>query len=181
MSSGRDVGDRVIEVEDRDVAATSGRTLAIVWALCVGMAVSGARAHGQTVTPEAASQQAFELAGQIMSPYCPGRTLAACPSSAAADLRADVAERIAKGEPRDLIVESLVARFGEGVRGAPRPVGFGVVLWTLPPLIGGLLLGAVLVVGWRTRAATGEVVVGQPASVLAALHRRLDDELDDMD
>jgi cytochrome c-type biogenesis protein CcmH/NrfF len=146
----------------------------------VALVLASAVLLGQTPPADAPSQQDFDLAGEIMSPYCPGRTLAACPSSAAAELRMEVALRLSTGESRDAIVEALVGRFGEEIRGAPRPTGFGLLLWLWPPLLGGLLLVAVLAVGWRSRAGA-EGGGGASTAALDAMHRRLDVELDEMD
>lgn len=133
--------------------------------------------------PGDASPQAFELAGDIMSPYCPGRTLATCPSPAAAELRVEIATRLAQGESRDAVVQALVARFGQAIRGAPRPEGIGLALWTAPALIGGLLLGALLNAARRRggQAQDHRMHVSSEAARRGALERRLDAELQQMD
>jgi cytochrome c-type biogenesis protein CcmH/NrfF len=64
--------------------------------------------------------RATQLLGTVMSPFCPGLTLANCPSVYAETLRVSVRARLDAGEAPDSIVESLVAPFGEGIRGAPR-------------------------------------------------------------
>ncbi len=78
--------------------------------------------------------RANQLLGTVMSPFCPGLTLANCPSVYAETLRVSVRARLAAGESPDSIVESLVAAFGEGVRGAPKAQGLGLALWALPLL-----------------------------------------------
>jgi cytochrome c-type biogenesis protein CcmH/NrfF len=85
--------------------------------------------------------RANRLLATIMSPFCPGLTLADCPSSSAESLRVAIRSRLGAGELPDSIVESLVAAFGEGVRGAPRARGLGLALWALPLLalgVGGI-------------------------------------------
>ena len=86
----------------------------------------------QRAAPVGDVTRANRLFGTLMSPFCPGLTLANCPSVYAETLRVSVRERLDAGEPPEQVVESLVAVFGEGIRGAPRSRGLGLLLWTLP-------------------------------------------------
>lgn len=87
-----------------------------------------------------------------MSPFCPGRTLADCPSPDAAAVREEIREFIDAGVEKDVILERLEARFGDAIRGVPRSI-WG---WTLPGLV--LLAGAVaLVVVLRRISRRGAV------------------------
>jgi cytochrome c-type biogenesis protein CcmH/NrfF len=119
--------------------------LARPWAglgICVVLVCSPTLAASRH--PDNQPPAARALAHEVMSPFCPGRTLATCPSSAAADLRAEIAARIGSGETRDAVLGDLVARFGEGVLGVPRAAGVGLLAWTLPIAIAGLMLVAVM-------------------------------------
>jgi cytochrome c-type biogenesis protein CcmH/NrfF len=100
--------------------------------------------------------QANQLLGKIMSPFCPGLTLANCPSPNAETLRVAIRGRLAAGEPSDAIMESLVLVYGEEVRGAPRPRGLGLVLWTLPFVALGV--AAVGLLWWLRGHASPEAV-----------------------
>jgi cytochrome c-type biogenesis protein CcmH/NrfF len=62
--------------------------------------------------------QASALAGQLMSPFCPGRLLVDCTSSQAYELRDDIARRLAAGESREAIRADLVGQYGTGRRPA---------------------------------------------------------------
>lgn len=97
------------------------------------------------------SDQAWELARTVMSPYCPGMTLATCPSPAAAELRDEIARRFEEGESREVIVNALTDRFGDGIRGVPRTSGLGLLAWSMP---GALALGLLVIVArvWRGSA-----------------------------
>ena len=65
--------------------------------------------------------------------------------SSAVPMRAEIHERLLKGETVDAIVDSFVARYGKKVLSAPTMKGFDIAAWIMPILI--LCLG-MLVVGW---------------------------------
>lgn len=85
---------------------------------------------------------AYELASELMSPYCPGRTLSDCPSPQAGTLRMWIIVQESAGRSKDEVLEELYARFGDQVRAAPRPVGFGIAAYAIPVLafVGGGIL-----------------------------------------
>ncbi len=122
------------------------------------------------------------LTRQLMSPFCPGLLLADCQSSAAAELRAEIRDRLEAGESRVEVVDDLVLRFGPGVRGQPEPRGFAVLLWIVP-----LGLGAAALVGlaWRLRASSsptgGAAASGASPIDDPLITARIDDELCAMD
>ena len=95
-----------------------------------------------------APEQAAALTRQLMSPFCPGLLLADCQSSAASELRGEIRARLEAGESRSAIVEDLVARYGEEIRGTPEPQGFGLLLWVLPVAVAAATLSIVI---WRFR------------------------------
>jgi cytochrome c-type biogenesis protein CcmH len=106
----------------------------------------GTDSGGRPVSEAERVTRANKLIGGIMSPFCPGLTLANCPSVYADTLRVSVRARVLAGESPDSIVESLVAAFGEGIRGAPRARGFGLALWAMPLVALGL--GGIGVIWW---------------------------------
>ncbi len=63
----------------------------------------------------------------------------------ATPMRAEIRERLTKGESVDKIVQSFVDRFGRKVMSAPTMQGFDITAWIMPFMI--LCLGLV-VVGW---------------------------------
>jgi len=65
--------------------------------------------------------------------------------SSATPMRAEIRERLEKGETVDAIVDSFVAQFGKKVMSAPTMKGFDFTAWMMPFLI--LCLGLVTV-GW---------------------------------
>jgi cytochrome c-type biogenesis protein CcmH/NrfF len=114
-----------------------------------------------------------------MSPFCPGRTLADCPSGEAESLRLWIVVQEAAGRSRDDVVAELVGRYGEVVLSAPRARGIGLAAYAIPGLA--FLAGAALVAVFlrrHTRAAALAPGPPPPAAPLdPELELRLDREL----
>lgn len=92
---------------------------------------------------EPAPPWAYDIARELMSPFCPGLTLADCPSPAAEQVRMWIVDRAAEGQSREEVEAALFARYGDQVRARPRPEGFGSVAYLAPLaifLVGGALL-----------------------------------------
>jgi cytochrome c-type biogenesis protein CcmH len=132
-----------------------------------------ARGPDPGATPTA---QAVEA--RVMSSWCPGLTLAECPSVQAGDLRREIAAKVAAGWTNERIDAWLVANYGESVLGRPR----GVAAFLVPAvafLAGGVAVALVL----RTRrrgAGPGPADPGPPppeSGAVAAYRDRLDAEL----
>jgi cytochrome c-type biogenesis protein CcmH len=124
-----------------------------------------------------------ELENEIYCPTC--KTLLSLSNAPIAGrMREFISERIAAGDTKSEIKESLVAQFGEEVLAAPPKEGINLLAWILP-FAGIAVAGAVVAVlarRWvrsaRTRPATG----GDPAlnghrTLDPELERRLDEEL----
>jgi cytochrome c-type biogenesis protein CcmH/NrfF len=97
--------------------------------------------------PAAADPQdvANDISNEVMSPFCDGVTLHDCGSRAAVELREQIETWAADGWSRDRIMNELVARYGEDVRGAPPFGGRGLLAWALP--IAAVIVGGL--VAWR--------------------------------
>jgi cytochrome c-type biogenesis protein CcmH/NrfF len=78
--------------------------------------------------------------------------------SSATPMRAEIRERLQKGEDLDQIVQSFVERYGPKVLSAPTMKGFDITAWIMPFII--LLLGTI-VVSWIA------VKMARPAAVAA--------------
>lgn len=118
------------------------------------------------------------LSNDLMSPYCPGRTIAACPSPQARQLEDHILAEAKSGKSRDEIESALVARFGEEIVGyAPQPV-----LLVGGALVGLLALVLLFVMGrrWARRAEPAMAAAGDSAPTQAELDR-LEDALDEED
>lgn len=88
------------------------------------------------------------LSSELMSPYCRGLTLADCPTSGAAEMRAQIKAWLEEGRSDAWIEDTLVAEWGESILGAPRFRGFrGMLVWLMPGallIVGGLVLARML-------------------------------------
>jgi cytochrome c-type biogenesis protein CcmH len=87
---------------------------------------------------------ANDIAGEVMSPYCPGVTLHDCPSDAAIALRDRIEEWARQGWSRGRIMTTLEAEFGADIRARPPTSGRGLLAWLLP----GLAVAGGLAVAW---------------------------------
>jgi len=122
------------------------RTCLVALLLATLFAAEPLKARADAQSSERA-RQAHALARDLMSPFCPGRTLADCPSPDAAALRKEVRVLIDGGVDEAAIRARLEDRFGGAVIGVPR----GVWGWILPVLI--LLAGAGVLVRVLRRIA----------------------------
>lgn len=133
-----------------------------------------------------------ELSNEMMSPYCPGRTIASCPSDNARKLEDQILAQAQAGKSREQIEQTLVERFGPQIVGyAPQPT----LVWGAA--VAGLL--GLLVVAWMGRKwlRRGPALASDASAVAAAAspgsgpapargpskaeRARLDDALDDLD
>jgi cytochrome c-type biogenesis protein CcmH/NrfF len=147
------------------------RSLFLAGVLALALAAPGAAAED----PEG---WAYQLANKVMSPFCPGRTLADCPSSKADSLRMWIIVQEASGRSKDEVENELYERYGDIMRAAPRAEGLGLAAYIAPVLF--FALGGVVVIGFlrfqkRTPAAVPRAPVEAPAD--PELERIIDDEL----
>ena len=111
----------------------------------------------------------YELSHELMSPFCPGRTLASCPSSKADELRVWILMQEAAGASREDVEAELVERYGQAILPAPPAEdATGIVGYAVPILA---IVGGAPLVFWLLRrlttptgaAATQRPAVGRPA------------------
>lgn len=118
------------------------------FSLLLMLSLSVGTSSAKDFTPEV-EREAGKVFGNVMSPYCPGKLIADCPSAPAVELREKIRERIAAGESGDAIRDELYETFGEYLRAAPTGSGFDLVAWLVPPLI--IAVGAVAILMWIRR------------------------------
>ena len=64
-------------------------------------------------------QQWQDVAGELMSPACPGRTLLNCTSGQAEQWRELIRQKLAQGESKEQIVQHFIDIGGEAILAAP--------------------------------------------------------------
>ena len=145
---------------------TRARTRSLLALAALGLALAGGS------PPARASEGwAYEMANELMSPYCPGRSVADCPSPQAQTLRMWLIVQEASGRPRAEVEAELISRYGESMLGAPRAKGFGLTAYLIPVAV--VAAGAVLLT-WFLRRQTRAAPAAMPAPPSA----RLDPELE---
>lgn len=140
-----------------------------VVALALVVPASGADAEGW----------GYRYIGEIMSPFCPGRTLSACPSPQAESLREWILVQEQEGRSQEDVHRELVERYGDVILSAPRAQGFGVTAYLVPLVIflaAGLLVFVFL---WRQTRASAERAAETPTAppLDPEIERAIDEEL----
>ena len=95
---------------------------------------------------------AYDLAHELMSPYCPGRALAECPSPQADQLRMWIIGQARAGKTREQVEAELAANFGDQIRQAPRAEGIGIVAYAVPAAF--VVVGAALLAVFLRRSGS---------------------------
>jgi len=120
-----------------------------------------------------AEQLTNQLSHDLMSPYCPGRTIATCSSPQARKLEMYIKREFEEGKSRDEIEQVLVARYPDilGYKGRPELIiGMGVMA-----LIA--MIGLFVAARRWTRRRPAEAAAANPAHGQRE-HDALDDLLD---
>ena len=155
------------------------------WGLAVGLALAlslpgnPVRAADSEVPGEVVDDSwAYEVWHDTMSPYCPGRTLAECPSPQADQLRLWILEQASAGATRDDVQQVMFQEFGDQILTAPRAEGWGLAAYAIP--VAGFVLGGgvvVLVVRRLMGPGPNPTSPTSPAeSIDPEIQRRIDEE-----
>lgn len=128
-------------------------------ALAAALLLAWAPAPAVAAEPES---WGYDLSHDLMSPFCPGRTLATCPSPQASELVQWIVMQEAAGASREQVVEMLIERYGEEILGAPPAEG--ITLWAyVVPVLGFLVGGGLAFLVLRRIVASGPVLAGPVA------------------
>ncbi len=119
---------------------------------------------------------AYKLPHDLMSPFCPGRTIADCSSPQAENLRMWLIVQEASGRSREDVEAELFERYGDVLRPAPRATGFGLAAYVIPVIA---FLAGGIVVAVFLRRQTRAVAKPEPSSLAfdPELERAIDQEL----
>ena len=127
------------------------------------------------------SQSWQDVAGDLMSPACPGRTLLNCTSSQAEQWRELIRQKLAQGESKEQILRYFVDIGGEGILAAPPKQGFALTAWLLPlfVMVNGAGLIVILTRRWAQRRPPAEIhSVTDHKAAASPSHARSDPYLD---
>lgn len=115
------------------------------WAL-MGIVLATALSVGiiDTDDPPTDAERATAVARTIRCPQCQGETVAESNVAIAVAMRADIAERVDRGQSDDAIRQAYANLYGESVLLTPPGEGLGLALWVIP--IVGVVVGAVVIV-----------------------------------
>jgi cytochrome c-type biogenesis protein CcmH len=114
-----------------------------------------AQARVDTIVQAREDTRAQRIYQSLMSPFCPGLTVASCPSPGAEQMRQEVRQRLAAGDGERTIVAALVEEYGSDILGAPPARRWGLALW-IPPALALLMGGGALALWLRRRASPTE-------------------------
>lgn len=85
-----------------------------------------------------------DVAANLMSPACPGRTLLNCTSGHAEQWRELIRQKLSQGETPEQIMAYFVDMRGEEILAAPSTRGFAITAWLFPILV--IINGAGIIV-----------------------------------
>lgn len=122
-------------------------------------------------------QDVYEIAARLRCVVCQNLSVADSPSEMAAQMREVVRERLRAGDSREAIIAYFVDKYGEWILLSPRPRGFTLLVWVVPPL--GLALGLGLIAAAVRRWARRRP--GAPSGIPAvepAMRERIRRELE---
>ena len=164
----------------------AGAAVALLVMLAGGIAPAVA-----TESASGAKDPARAITSQLICPCSCGEILSGCTCDTGKAMQGFVTDALKTGKGKDQIIASLVAKYGEVIRGAPKAEGFNLIVWIAPfvaTLIGFIIAAFVLRrwVGRRRLAALAPVggggpgMIGSPTTAeqdLARLRARAEAEL----
>jgi len=150
------------------------RTLARRALLCCALVAPGAAgaqvvsaaaggAAGGAAPPQATQDAAYSpqveraaraIFADVLSPYCPGLSLTACPSQGAFILKDSIRKELAAGRTSEQVWAGLEARFGPSIYAKPKARGVGLLAWIGPYVA--IALAGLLLTWWLRRGASRE-------------------------
>ncbi len=127
-------------------------------------------------------KQSFEIYGEIMSPYCPGRLLRDCPSGKATELKERIYKDLENGVEKEAIVSALVKNYGSSIIATPPTSGFSSLVWIAPAIF--VLAGLGIISFFVSRSIGGDklkktkVAPKPDLTKNGATNKEIDDEIE---
>jgi cytochrome c-type biogenesis protein CcmH len=103
---------------------------------CLAVALAGTTpGQAQEVTPSGVTDdQVNGVAKQLYCPVCENIPLDVCPTTACAQWRALIREKLSQGWSEDQIKDYFVAQYGDRVLAAPPARGLNWLVYLIPPV-----------------------------------------------
>lgn len=117
-----------------EVCVVISSLVVLINCLLLPVASLAVEAAAEKLTKEQRAVITQELSDRIMSPFCPGRTLSACPSDQARKLRQEIDSWLQQGYTRVAVENRLSMIYGDQVFGVPKRSGFGLLGWWAPAI-----------------------------------------------
>lgn len=116
---------------------------------------------------------AKEIFTEVLSPFCPGRALQDCPSTAASELKDEIKNDISNGKSKETILSELYDQYGDQISAVPRTRGVGLLAWLAPLLFA--ILGAAIITIWLRK----KKVTNAPSAETTDTQSSLDPEMEE--
>ncbi len=99
------------------------------------------------ITSSVVADQSEDLAQEIyyetLSPFCPGRALADCPTEQAREVKTQMLNDLRTGKSKQEVVDSFLQKYGQHLNSMPGFSGLNLFVWLLPALI--IIIGIIVV------------------------------------
>jgi len=172
----------VLQARPRSASGSARKGVGVRAGLAAGL-LGAAALLAPACGAEDSTSWAYELSHQLMSPFCPGRTLPDCPSPQAAELQRWIREQEQIGRTRGDVEAELVAQFGDVILQSPRARGYGLAAYLVPVVL--FLSGGSLLAYFLRRETRASAPAAPPSGGLRPvdpeLEQRLEAELRESD
>ncbi len=140
--------------------------LAFALVALLGLALAGV-VYAQQPQPTPSDDQVNAIARQLYCPVCENTPLDVCGTTACAQWRELIRQKLAAGWTEQAIKDYFVEQYGARVLGSPPPVGFNLLVYIIPPLA--ILAGVyVLFRAYRSWKRPSSQALHSPASPISA-------------
>lgn len=98
---------------------------------------------------------ANEIYYQVLSPFCPGRALADCPSTKAHELKLEILQELESGKSKAEVLDIVFKKYGDEFNSKPPLSGFASLAWIIPILFF-TILGLIFYLKIKKETESGE-------------------------
>jgi cytochrome c-type biogenesis protein CcmH/NrfF len=130
---------------------------------------------------EALQKKATSVYQEILSPFCPGRSLNDCPSSKAHELKSEILQKLQSGMPQEQVLEEVFSSYGDQYRAIPRYSGFGRLVWLAPATFLMAWLFLAYAVMSKKKRNMGPIEAVKAPALEPQLAKQIEEELSTLD